>query len=482
MEQTKKSAAVDRTGTIARIMADFDSGGDPPDMFTFGDLPAGVPYAPTRHMRATVHVGQFKLFLSELRFLTAEGALESDAIVIYAGSAPGHHDAFLASLFPRATFVLIDPSPHSIRGFGSRETGEIAKKALFYRFSDARFNRKLATDAQKSDAHPPPAGTMYVDHTGAVRAIVKDNLSEIKTIAGTCGSAPVNNADATGSIAETLAAMIAARRDIRFHIVEDYFDPRLVAKIGADRPVLYVSDIRSNLVAAVATDLDILANNAMQHMWVREMRPRASMLKFHPPYYNADGKRVLAEFANSRDSIPFARRVFADYLSATGIDLVADYLAGAPYKWLRASRLDVQMFPGSSSSESRAIIKTDDIDAPIFEWDASEYEDRFYAYNIAREFLFYEKNRPVFSRASGIDGCCDCNMMIDTFRAFLLAAKRPAEAADIRKMIADCLASFARRISTAVPGIMEHGRMFVRISLQEALTRERAQMAIPSKK
>merc|ERR1719334_2228914 len=61
--------------------------------------------------RSVIHHGQLKLLLSEIRFLTEYNELAP--VVIYAGAAPGHHIAYLSSLFPSHTFELYDPCEFS---------------------------------------------------------------------------------------------------------------------------------------------------------------------------------------------------------------------------------------------------------------------------------------------------------------------------------------------------------------------------------
>ena len=76
---------------------------------TFGQV-RSLPYRPSPYAaRTALHIGQRKLLLSEVDFLT-DYAREGDTVV-YAGSAPGVHMPFLASLFraKRLKFELYDP-------------------------------------------------------------------------------------------------------------------------------------------------------------------------------------------------------------------------------------------------------------------------------------------------------------------------------------------------------------------------------------
>lgn len=62
-----------------------------------------------KDFKPTIHIGQRKLLLNEILFLTNYGHLSD--IVVYAGAAPGIHINYLASLFPNHTFHLWDPNP-----------------------------------------------------------------------------------------------------------------------------------------------------------------------------------------------------------------------------------------------------------------------------------------------------------------------------------------------------------------------------------
>lgn len=59
-----------------------------------------------------LHIGQFKLFFSELEFLTRH-AHQAD-LILYVGAAEGYHTGFMANLFPQHTFHLWDPRPFDI--------------------------------------------------------------------------------------------------------------------------------------------------------------------------------------------------------------------------------------------------------------------------------------------------------------------------------------------------------------------------------
>lgn len=73
-----------------------------------------LPYR--RHTKRFVsrsHIGQRKLLLNEVLFLTEYGHHSHE--VVYAGAAGGHHIPLLAELFPQHKFILWDPAKFAIR-------------------------------------------------------------------------------------------------------------------------------------------------------------------------------------------------------------------------------------------------------------------------------------------------------------------------------------------------------------------------------
>ena len=84
------------------------------------DIPTSpITYQSLKYLRRPTHVGQFKLQLSEIQFLTeclATLPHDKQIYVVYAGSGPGHSRQNLADMFPNMKFVLIDPQEHVIKG------------------------------------------------------------------------------------------------------------------------------------------------------------------------------------------------------------------------------------------------------------------------------------------------------------------------------------------------------------------------------
>jgi hypothetical protein len=84
------------------------------DTYLTEDFPEKEYKSRTNEIKSSVHIGQIKLLLSEISFLTL--FLKSkNPIVVYAGAAPGDHIPILSDLFPEIEFHLYDPSPFKIK-------------------------------------------------------------------------------------------------------------------------------------------------------------------------------------------------------------------------------------------------------------------------------------------------------------------------------------------------------------------------------
>ena len=83
---------------------------------TLDDINQSIKYVNNHIPNINVHMGQRKLFLSELQFLVDNAYSTVSSVVVYAGAAPGNHTKFLASLFPNIKFILVDPAKFIVKG------------------------------------------------------------------------------------------------------------------------------------------------------------------------------------------------------------------------------------------------------------------------------------------------------------------------------------------------------------------------------
>lgn len=95
------------------------------------DVIPGIPYVNRLNSFMTVaHLGQYKLLLSEIEFLTEWGHLSNHVIYIAAG--PGFHIPCLCKLFPDHKFYLYDPS---FEKWGTKHFDEVVKKGQVFVYS-----------------------------------------------------------------------------------------------------------------------------------------------------------------------------------------------------------------------------------------------------------------------------------------------------------------------------------------------------------
>src|SRR3989337_580684 len=64
------------------------------------------------HVGREIHLGQLKLLITELMFLSKKS--EKGNKVVYVGAAEGYHTAKLADMFPQLTFELWDPGKFTV--------------------------------------------------------------------------------------------------------------------------------------------------------------------------------------------------------------------------------------------------------------------------------------------------------------------------------------------------------------------------------
>lgn len=85
-------------------------------LMNFADINEELTYQENAKLfRTSLHIGQRKLFLTELRFLAENVPKDEETIVVYAGAAPSNHTGLLSALFPNIIFILVDPSPFFVK-------------------------------------------------------------------------------------------------------------------------------------------------------------------------------------------------------------------------------------------------------------------------------------------------------------------------------------------------------------------------------
>lgn len=193
-------------------------------IITIDDIKYKLPYQNRCKLtRPQIHIGQRKLFLTEIQFLT-----DNDAkYCVYAGAAPGHKTHYLSQLFPHIKFILVDPN---------------------------KFDIKLPNlVSHRKTKHPDIVHLKYAYPT-------ESNIGE-------------------------LSVDFIKNSDYKIYIIEDYMTNEY-SELLKSFDHTFISDIRSNVDPATThpTDFDILWNSSMMFNWISILRPVMSMLKFRPLY------------------------------------------------------------------------------------------------------------------------------------------------------------------------------------------------------
>jgi hypothetical protein len=270
-----------------------------------------------------IHLGQRKLFLSELQYLTnIWHHLEKNKMnyLVYAGAAPATHTHFLAKFFPNIKFILVDPNKFDMQ-VGQYKSWEMLTLSEYQGFK-----------------------MLHSKYSNIIESIPRSNWINIIT-----------------------------KSDCRLFLIEDYFTDELAQMFAPLNPIFF-SDIRTNETEDdKPTDLDLLWNSAMQFNWICIMRPRGYMLKFRTPFY--DSKNIYVK-ERQRNTFQLASR--------NGIDFVSDFYK-REFRYLSGD-VFLQAFPPSGSTETRLCYFGSDIKTQYYN-SADYENTLFYYNTISRGFV-----------------------------------------------------------------------------------------------
>jgi hypothetical protein len=222
-----------------------------------------------------MHIGQRKLFISELQFLTLKlPDLATEAYVVYAGAAPSCKMKLLIDLFPNVTFILVDPNefyiywneykkPH----YTDRQGGQSRPSVVYLSYSDV--NMYNSTNPAWN-----PKSINYYNPTTKTVEFVANKL-------GTATVAPARKNFKSTQIARTISGdatqesidyILSSAGKHRIFCLEEYFTLGLANKLaktfnGTNKLLYFWSDIRTNTSSDDhPDDLDIIWNNAMTYV------------------------------------------------------------------------------------------------------------------------------------------------------------------------------------------------------------------------
>jgi hypothetical protein len=349
------------------------------------DIEQEMSYKKGMPPRPTLHIGQRKLLLSEIQFLTLNLESKNDeAFVVYAGAAPSNHIYLLRELFPNVKFLLVDPNEFLIympdRNFNNYSPGNeviYLKADPIYSSGGKKinyFNGKTVEwiDMKKADELKPN----YLDF------IFSD--------------------------------------DHRIYLIEDLFTDQLaedISTIDISIPCFFFSDIRTNVYSMIDDlrengveetilkkisrhpgDLDLLWNLSQQFNWVNILSFNSYLLKFRAPFFDQDGIEIiniLSEYEPFSSSFNLSREF--------GLDLIEDYV-NRRFRYLDGE-VFIQCWMSESSTETKLIGNR----TLIKEFNQVEYENKlFFRNNVTRPYAFHINELAL--KEFSFDHCGDCSI------------------------------------------------------------------------
>lgn len=307
----------------------------------------------TKSLTPAVHIGQRKLFLSEVDFLNRQP--KNVKYCIYAGSAPGHKTHLLSRMFPYIKFILIDPNEFEIN-----------------------------LDGYATHRNKPHPDIIHLYHNPKYKYYGNAYHGNLKL------------AEMSNNNKDNMLEFIR-KSTKKIFILEDFFNDDTATFLKRLGPCTFISDIRSNVSGfQFPKDLDIIWNTSMMFNWMVNLQPEISMIKYRAPFFETTDNSVEEHWREYKNDFDESKKY--------GIDFVNDYLN----KKVRApvGRLCLQAFPGRTSTELRLIIKKENLQN-IVKYPWKDIENRMFYYNrIGRVFVHHAN--PNADRELGFCHCNDC--------------------------------------------------------------------------
>lgn len=376
-----------------------------PTIMTFKEINKTLPYRPFKDaFSTTCHYGQLKLFLSEVQFLTNMCVnINEEAYVIYAGSAPGNKNLYLAELFPNMKFLFIDPEEHFFKmGSKNQYNNKNLMNRLLY-FQTSRFKSKF--DFKKKV--PLPHLINY--YNPSTLKIENKHRDDIKS----------------SGIPDNLAEIILSESEhYSVFVIEDFFTTELASLLHAlkqKKKVYFISDIRTvtrTKIRAASldedddgpSDGDILWNSAQMYNWLMKLQPHAYMLKFRCPF---SFESSVSQFENNKDIV-----------DCKDIDFIGNY-KNKKYTFIKGDDIFLQAYQGKSSTETRLVgrekYQSKKYFLEVVDYDIKDFEDRLFYYNrIIRSYGWHYDIPKVFlNKYHMVDRCGDCAIMARILIAYM---------------------------------------------------------------
>jgi cap3/cap4 methyltransferase len=223
-----------------------------------------LPYCSrNKEIKTSVHWGQRKLLISEIQLLSMYAKKGVRYHIVYAGSAPGTHIAFLDDLFGSVhTWELVDPGKFDRPVFAGRANFTLRNEFFTNQTAYGIFIKRLAST--------PALQLIYrhltIDSISHEQAQVQQNL---QAIVGT-----LDVARGTEDIPSMFEDPVVMPHGLN----------ALLNVVAERMPMLFLSDIRTGCVRMPNFEDHVAENMKAQQCWTEILQADFAMLKFRLPY------------------------------------------------------------------------------------------------------------------------------------------------------------------------------------------------------
>lgn len=368
------------------------------------DIPTNIKYnevALTTHVNC--HIGQRKLLLNKLEFINKFVDLnKQNNIIVYTGSAPFESSAFFLEQFPNLKFILIDASYHLVPTFKYiYQNTKVIDEANLEHYKE--FLNETSTKGRRKHIKD------IVEKYQKVKFIYDDNeynvfnIEENKKIMKKIKKKFKSN---------NIIDLIFNDKTTNAFIIQDFLTIKLIKRLKKklkDTNVYFISDLRTFLYDNVPLDIDILENSALQAIFLKQIKPLYSMLKFRT-LFNSKGDTTENIINDQTDKYNKNKKSILYLKKKYNIDMIRSY-KNNKLLYFENDYILTQPWAPHSSSESRMIISKDNINKDFINYDSLIYENQFYFLKNMRLFKYYD----IFikylkdNKELHYDGCYDCS-------------------------------------------------------------------------
>ncbi len=385
------------------------------------------------------HHGQRKLTLSEIQFLTACGG--GIGFAIYIGSAPCEHLPILRKLYPDIKFLLIDPHYHAfdsdhIYVYQNTQAIDIANRAKF----SAIIKGSCQDDPRAYNNAMRLTNALF--YKSGERANLMNSMD-----ASTDDYDVVKNARDSFWESDHLDLVTDVMNGSHMiYIIQDYMTNDLakllkksVQHAGISDWVL-ISDMRTDMIyPRTPSDLDFVWNDAIQMSAIKILRPKFSMIKFHPPYYAPRDIPVVLSLDNYTGSNSVLKMMAQDIKyckTEYNLDMIAAYRK-RKHMYINHSDIYLQAWSRPTSAETRLIISRQDIDRPYRNYDNRLWDQQFAYLNTIRGYAYFGDFYELVKTLPGNKycGCFDCMLELLILGDYATSAPRTSPHIDVPRIL-----------------------------------------------